>query len=171
MPLLRHRIHDDYTASPGGPTAPWHLVEAISGLSVADSWDEVRAEWMLDHIFIADGPASCLCGHPISECCVISNQWNDNLAVVGNVCVTQFMGLDSEAIFRGLRRISADICAGLNPETIDHALGEGWINAWEAGFSRNTYRKHRLTHPQLAKRREINQKLLAHCLRMEVVHA
>src|SRR5262249_3814062 len=106
------------------------LHEAIIAHSVADTWDAAKREWALSDVYLTDTPGNCLCGHRITEHCVITNYLNDNQVVVGNHCVRQFIGLPSERLFVAIRRISADIGAALNIETIEHAFTEGWINSW-----------------------------------------
>jgi len=156
MPLSRHR--ESIISH-----APGRLRAEIIAVSIADSWDEARGEWALADVYLTDSPGRCLCGHPITEHCLIVNHLNGNEVVVGNVCVQQFIGLPSERLFAALRRISADIGAALNDETIEHAYREGWINNWEASFYLDTMRKRKLWPRQRAKRVEINEKVLARC--------
>lgn len=146
---------------------PSRLREEILARSVAGAWDAARQEWVLSDVFISD-LGRCLCGHPITEHCVLTNQLNGNEVVVGNVCVEQFIGLPSERLFAALRRISADIGAALNTETIEHAYREGWLTSWEAKFYRDTKGKRKLSNRQRAIRVQINQQVLERCLRGEV---
>jgi hypothetical protein len=48
----------------------------------------------------------------------------------------------------------------LNAEAIQHAYDKGWINEWEYNFSIDTMRKRNLSHSQMTKREQINQKML-----------
>jgi hypothetical protein len=142
------------------PHPPYRLPEKIMALSVADVWDEVRLEWALSRVYFADGPAWCICGHPISECCLIVNHLNGAEATVGNVCVTRFLGLDSERIFRGFRRVMEDHQQALGLVAVDYAFEQGWINNWARTFYLSTSRKRTLSRKQLAKRIEINEQVL-----------
>jgi hypothetical protein len=156
---------------PGALHAPARLRAEIIARSLADTWEAARQEWVLSDVFISDGSGRCLCGHPITEHCVLTNQLTGDQVVVGNVCVQQFMGLDSEVIFRGLRRITENRQAALSPEAITYAFDMGWIDTWARKFYLNTCRKRRLTPKQQAKRVEINAKVLSRCLRREAGNA
>jgi len=143
--------------------APYRLSKAILALSVADTWGQAKREWTLADVFVADEPGTCLCGHfPIREHCVLTNRVNGNLAVVGNVCVKRFLGIDSEELFAAFRRIIRNHEAALSERAIDYAYERGWIAEWERRFSLDTGRKHRgkLTAGQLTKRVEINAKII-----------
>jgi hypothetical protein len=155
--------------------APWQLVEAILARSVATTWPEAKLEWGLERIFYEDDPpGTCLCGHfPICEHCVLANHKNGNRAVVGNVCVTRFMGIDADAIFRCLRRVAANPEKALSGDAAVYFFQRGWLTEWEYHFLLNTARKRRLTARQRDKRVEINERVLA-CVAAsgrEVAHA
>jgi hypothetical protein len=144
--------------------APYRLAEKIVALSVAGNWSMAKLEWDLAKVFFADPdePGTCLCGHrPIREHCVLVNRLNGNMAVVGNVCVTRFMGLASDRLFRSLRRIEQDRTRALSVPMVEHAYGQGWINDWERGFNLNTVQKRRLSGKQRLIRAQINGKVLA----------
>src|SRR5262245_29496834 len=81
----------------------YRLTARIIAGSVAETWADAKREWELSHIYFAepDEAGTCLCGHsPIIEHCVLVNRPNGKTATVGNVCVTRFLGLGSEPIFR-----------------------------------------------------------------------
>jgi hypothetical protein len=144
-----------------GESPPYRLVEEIVALSLAKSWGEAKREWVLSHVFFAESPGVCLCGkHPIIEHCVVCNRENGNTAVVGNHCVRRFIGLRSERIFAGLRRIASDRGARLDDAAVEYAYAKGWISDWEYEFYRDTPRGRRLSPKQRAKRVEINGKVL-----------
>ncbi len=139
----------------------YKLAEEIIARSEADTWDEAKLEWGLAEIYKVDDPRKCLCGHfPIIEICVLKNKENGKRAVVGNCCVKKFIGLPSHKIFDAINRVSADESRALNAETIDHAHREGWVNDWERQFYFDTMRKRNLSAKQLAKRIQINGKVL-----------
>ena len=126
--------HNDDTTPPARPKPPRRLVDAIVALSVASNWGEARAEWGLDYVYLTEVPGVCLCGHPITEHCLLVNHLNGNQVVVGNICVEQFLDLPSDKLFAALRRISADPSASLNAEVIGHAYSKGYIDEWQRSF-------------------------------------
>jgi hypothetical protein len=141
----------------------YRLIQEVLARSVSPTWCEAKSEWELDHIFFADRaePGTCLCGHaPIIETCVIRNRLNGNAAVVGNCCVKRFMGSMSERIFASLRRIARDRTKALNADVVEFAFSRGWITTWEREFCLNTFGKQYLSAGQVAKRIEINSKVL-----------
>jgi hypothetical protein len=140
----------------------FRLFKEVIALSVADNWEEAKLEWNLKQVYREDEPQTCLCGHtPIIEICVLQNRRNGNFADVGNVCVTKFLGLESDLIFSGLRRIAKDRDKALNEAATDYAFGQGWINEWEKNFCLDTMRKRELSAKQAIKRAEINRLVLA----------
>lgn len=140
----------------------FRLFAEIIALSVAKSWEEAKLEWDLKHVYREDEPMMCLCGHtPIIEICVLQNRCNGNLAEVGNVCVTRFLGLESDLIFAGLRRVAKNPSKALNEAATNYAHEQKWITDWEKQFSLDTSRKRKLSAKQVLKRVEINQRILA----------
>ena len=138
------------------------LSAEIIARSVATKWDPARLEWVLETVYFADEPETCLCSHfPIIELCVLRNTKNGAEAVVGNHCVKKFMGLGSDKIFQALKRIQRDEEGALNTEAIEYALRRKWINDWEQRFYFDTWRKRVLSGRQLEIRVEINRKVLA----------
>jgi hypothetical protein len=140
------------------------LMEGITDLSSAKTWEEARREWEVHAVYATPHPSQCLCGqYPISELCEIRNRITHNQAIVGNVCVKQFIGLPSDRIFAAVRRITGEEGCAVNEDTIELAHRRGWFNDWERGFYLNTWRKRRLSGRQAAKRVELNRRLLG-CL-------
>ena len=112
-------------------------------------------------MYFTETPGTCLCGHsPIIEHCVIVNRLNGNSVIVGNVCVTKFLGLPSDRLFSALKRVAADNGRALNAAMIEHARSKGWINDWEREFYLDTMRKRRMSDKQRAKREQINRQVL-----------
>lgn len=137
------------------------LTNEIIKRSAARTWDQAKLEWSLLEVYEADEPETCLCGHhPIIELCVIRNRLNEAQATVGNCCVKKFVGLPSDEIFQGVKRIRKDISKSLNAEAIEHAFSRGWITQWEHGFYLDVMRKRRLTLKQKAKKLQINERVL-----------
>ncbi len=128
---------------------PYDLVRRIIARSVVDHWHEAKQEWRLERVLFttADNPGKCLCGQfPVLELCYIRNYLNDNLALVGNRCVTRFMELlEAEQIFAAMKRVSADHSAALNATIIEYAYGQCYINDWERSFCLDVLRKRKLS--------------------------
>ena len=144
----------------------FRLMAEIIKRSVASTWHEARLEWLLQDVTYADrdAPGVCLCGHrPIRELCILRNRENGNQTIVGNCCVTKFMGLESQKVFGGLRRVSENHGKAANQEMIDLASERGCLSAWERKFLADTMRKRRLSEKQKMKRAEINATIL-NCL-------
>ena len=138
------------------------LGKRIVALSETTDWDRARLEWRIEDIYLQRRPEKCLCGHfPINELCVLRNRKNHNKVIVGNVCVKKFMKLSSDRMFAAIKRVTVDETKALNGEVIEHAFAKRWINEWERDFYLDTWRKRNLSARQLAKRREINRKVLA----------
>jgi hypothetical protein len=140
----------------------FQLFKEIIARSIADNWEEAKREWELVEIYREDEPLTCLCGHtPIIEICVLRNRLNSGTAIVGNVCVNKFLGIESELIFDGLRRISKNPDKGLNAAATLYAFEKKWINEWEKNFSIDTNKKRKLSGKQQTKRDQINRRVLA----------
>lgn len=139
----------------------FRLTSEIINRSVSQTWDEAKLEWSLLEVYEADEPETCLCGHyPIIELCVIQNRLNGGRATVGNCCVKRFVGLPSDEIFQGVKRVRKDKSKSLNAEAIHHAFERGWIDSWQHDFYLDVMRKRRLTVKQKAKKLEINERVL-----------
>jgi hypothetical protein len=138
------------------------LTAAILKLSVSTHWDPARLEWKLKEVYFANEAEECLCGHyPIIELCVLRNLKNHKTAVVGNHCVKKFMGLQSDKLFVGIKRIRRDIKKAMNAETVEFASQQGWLTDWDRTFYFDTWRKRVLSDKQLSHRVRINRKVLA----------
>jgi len=119
-------------------------------------------EWELKDVWRQSAAQTCICGqYPIKEICLLRNQRNGKMVEVGNVCVEQFLRLQSGKIFEALHRVAKDNGKALSKEAIEHAHAKGWISDWERGFYLDTIRKRKLSPKQLAKRRQINEIILA----------
>jgi hypothetical protein len=130
--------------------------------SNAKTWQEAKWEWEIESIFNQTEPDTCLCGHsPIMELCILRNRCNGNRVTVGNVCVKKFLGLESDPIFKCVRRVTKDIKKPLNRATLDHALRQGWISHLNHFTYVNVLMKRNLFSLQLPERIKINQLILA----------
>ena len=142
------------------------LRKEIINRSVAKQWEPARLEWSVYDIWLSEEPGVCLCGHsPIKEMCELENSANGLHVIVGNCCVQRFMGLPSENLFAGLRRIREDSERAMNLEMIEHAWRMNWITPWEYGFCIDTMRKHKLSPKQSVIRVRINTRVIARCVR------
>lgn len=137
------------------------LTIEIIARSHATLWDIAKTEWLLEEIYEADEPDTCLCGHfPIREICVLRNKINRNDAIVGNCCVKKFIGLPSDKIFQAVKRVRKDTEKSLNIEALQYALEHRWISEWEKDFYCDIMRKRNLSPKQAVKKNEINEKFL-----------
>ena len=141
-----------------------NLRRVMLPLSLSNIWEYAKQEWVIDHIEWLDRdepPRTCTCEHyPIRELCFMKNRYTNHEALVGNVCVAKFLGIDSLNIFSGLDRIRADVNAATNVALAEYAHGAGLIDDWELGFLVNTARKRKLSMKQGMKRYEINRRLI-----------
>lgn len=141
----------------------FQLTREIIARSNSKVWDQAKLEWVLHEVFESEEPETCLCGHyPIIENCVLRNRINSVFVTVGNCCVKRFIGLPSNRIFQAVKRVRLNSEKSLNTETIDYAHQHGWFNDWERDFYFRIMRKRNLTSKQLAKKLEINEKVLLH---------
>lgn len=83
------------------------LQERIIELSESKVWEVAKTEWEINTIWY--DKAECLCEHSIMQNIEIKNTKNGNLAVVGNVCIFQFLGWDLSAVFSNLNNIRKDL--------------------------------------------------------------
>lgn len=141
------------------------LAEAIISMSESDVWDTAKLEWKLHHIYFSDEPEVCICGHQkIIECCIILNHINGNDALVGNVCVKRFLGIDSVKIFQAVKRVKKEVTKALNAETIEYARDKRWISLWEYEYYLDTLRRRVLSKKQMEIRIRINKKIIGNVL-------
>jgi len=136
------------------------LIREIVSLSLSTNWVEAKKEWSLDTVYFSTTVQHCLCGHPIKECCVLTNFKNKQTAIVGNVCVNKFMEIESDKIFKSIKKIQKDIDKSLNLETIKYAHQKNWINDWEKDFYLDISLKKNLTEKQSSKRLQVNKKVI-----------
>lgn len=135
---------------------------AILALSNSKVWLEAKPEWELHLVYNDGSDRACECGHqPIHQICVIKNRENGNEAVVGNVCVHNFMQLASRRIFSVLKRLKAEITKSLNPAALDLFSRRGAITMSERNDYLEYWRKRtNLTDGQRIQKIEINKRIL-----------
>lgn len=139
------------------------LEQEILTRSKAASWGTAVKEWSLQAIRMhgREDPCTCLCGHhPIFEVCTLHNHVTESIVDVGNCCVQHFMGLPSAPLFAAAKRVLADEKKALGKALVLFAHARRWISDWERGFCLDTRRKRDLTTKQMAKRAEINRRVL-----------
>lgn len=139
------------------------LQAAILKLSDSADWPTARAEWDLQRIEIVDDPQSCPCGQtPIRELCILHNSKTGRRLTVGNKCVHQFVGIGSENIFAGVRRIIKDPAKSVGTTATVYFHEKGILTDWEKRFGLDTVNRHNLTEKSTGIRVRINQKIIAH---------
>jgi hypothetical protein len=79
---------------------------------------------------------------------------------VGNVCVNQFIGIDTGTLFDGLKRIRDNPKANPNAAVINYAEERGFLYDKEPTFLRSTIRKRKLSLAQAAWKEKINRRIL-----------
>jgi hypothetical protein len=138
------------------------LIEGLLPLSVSDRWSIARREWVLSHIEISEEPRTCVCGqYPINELCYLHNTHNNADALVGNVCVQNFMGIESRPLFAAAKRLAKDLRKPMGERLYLFAVESRWLSAFEVGFYSNTRKRKRLTAKQMDVRIAINEKVLS----------
>ena len=101
----------------------------------------------------------------------LRNRVNGNDAMVGNVCVKRFLGLRSDLIFDGIKRVQEDPDKALNQAAIDFFWHRNVISPWERDFLESTGARRVLSGRQLQFRRDINAKVLRAFRRINVAMA
>lgn len=137
---------------------------AILALSISSDWDEAKAEWDLDFVYVDPSNRGCECEHsPIHQICVIKNRRNAASTEVGNVCVRRFLRLLSNRIFSVLKRLQSDIEKSLNPVSLDLFRERGVISYAEAEDYKEYWRKRKkLSDDQKKQKIDINERVLAY---------
>lgn len=134
----------------------------ILALSNSHSFEIARAEWSLVGVEISEEWDKCPCGKDIKEHCFIRNKLNGNETYVGNVCINQFIKIDTGTLFDGLKRIAKDVKANANDDLIEYANRMGFLYGEnEYKFLKETTRKRKLTAAQIAWKEKINRRILA----------
>lgn len=137
------------------------LQEAILSRSSSPNWMAAKNEWRLVDIELDRAGQQCPCGQPIKELCYIENVQNGDRIFVGNVCIRQFLGIDTGNTFQGLRRIVEDDTANANEDLIRHAQKFGYIFEREVDFLLQTRRKRSLSPKQIEWKQKINRRILS----------
>lgn len=147
----------------GGHNEP-KFKAAILALSSSKNWDEAKAEWELDFVYVDPSDRKCECEHsPIHQICVIRNLKNSNKSEVGNVCVRRFLRLLSNRIFSSLRKIQLDINKSLNPKSLQMFRERGVITyAEENSYAGYWLKRTSLTNAQKIEKLDINHRVLAY---------
>lgn len=137
------------------------LEEHILDLSEAVDFNAARVEWSLVHIEYHSEWDQCPCGKDIKELCFIRNDKNRNTTYVGNVCVKNFLGINTGNLFAGLKRIIDDPEANANEELIRYAKRMGYLYSdKEYTFLMQTKNKRKLSPAQLAWKQKINRRIV-----------
>jgi hypothetical protein len=100
--------------------------------------------------------------YAIHEFVVYPRYANGNETYVGNVCINQFIKIDTGTLFDGLKRIAKDVKANANDDLIEYANRMGFLYGEnEYKFLKETTRKRKLTAAQIAWKEKINRRILA----------
>jgi hypothetical protein len=132
----------------------------ILPLSRASTFEAARTEWVLESVELSDEFDYCPCGQGIKEHCYIRNKITGHQTYVGNVCVNQFIGIDTGNLFDGLRRIKGNLKANPNLAVIDYAEARCFLFDKEPDFLRSTVLKRNLSAAQKAWKEKINRRIL-----------
>ncbi|HEY2781976.1 MAG TPA: hypothetical protein VGI90_14430 [Steroidobacteraceae bacterium] len=122
-------------------------------------FEKAKREWKLVGVELSEELDNCPCGQEIREHCYIENTINGNRTYVGNVCINQFIGIDTGNLFAGIRRITKDVSANANEDLIEHAYRFGYIYESEHKFLMETRHKRKLSEKQLAWKQKINRRI------------
>lgn len=136
------------------------LREHIIPLSNANDFGVAKKEWKLVGIQIQEEFDNCPCGQPIKKLCYIENQLNRNKTYVGNICVNQFIGIETGNLFTGLKRIVKDQNANPNEDLIIYSFNLGYIYESEYHFLMQTKNKRKLSAKQLSWKQKINRRII-----------
>jgi hypothetical protein len=136
------------------------LKEHILPLSKAKDFETARTEWRLVAVEISAELDNCPCGKQIREHCYIGNSRTGNKTYVGNVCINRFIGIDTDTLFDGLKRIAEDEKANANEDVIEYANERGFLFDREYDFLLETRRKRKLTPKQIEWKRKINRRII-----------
>lgn len=137
-----------------------NLKNHILPLSNSKDFNVAKNEWKLVDVEIQESWDNCPCGQDIKELCYITNQLNGNKTHVGNVCVNQFIGIQTGNLFAGLKRIAANASANANEDLIMHSYNLGYIFENEYQFLMDTKHKRKLSTKQQAWKEKINRRIV-----------
>jgi len=125
------------------------LQERIIELSEAKDFAAARLEWEVSGVYEIEQDEeleACLCGYPqIRHVCEIRNKQNGNMAIVGNSCVSRFLGPHNRAITEALARIIKDPTRPLNAAVLDFLHERKVISPCDYEASIRSTRKRKLT--------------------------
>jgi len=138
-----------------------NLKNHILPLSNSKDFNTAKNEWELIDVEIQEDLDNCPCGKTIKELCYIKNKLNDNKTYVGNVCVNQFIGIQTGNLFAGLKRIAANLTANANADLISYSYKLGYIHENEYNFLMDTKNKRKLSTKQQAWKEKINRRIVS----------
>lgn len=137
-----------------------NLKAHILPMSRSQDFAVAYTEWDLQYVEVSEEVDYCPCGQAIKEHCYIRNRLTQHETYVGNVCVNQFMGIDTGTLFEGLKRIKVNPKANANLAVIEYAEQRGYLFDKEPAFLRSTVRKRTLSAAQAAWKEKINRRIL-----------
>ncbi|WP_334191181.1 hypothetical protein DOP62_14155 (plasmid) [Synechococcus elongatus PCC 11801] len=132
----------------------------ILPLSCSQDFNQAKKEWDLISIEISKEYDFCPCGKEIKEHCYIKNKRTGHTTYVGNVCVNRFIGIKTNSLFAGLKRIAEDNTKSPSEALILYAYNSGYLYEGEYEFLMAVRLKKTLSANQIAWRRKINRRIL-----------
>lgn len=136
-----------------------NLVKEILLLSEnKNNFNLAKLEWVVYNLDKSNEPETCLCGKfPIKNLCYIKNNFNYNVALVGNCCVKHF-DLDYDWYFNGVKKLKKD----LRPtgKFILFLYENDFINDWEYKFLLNRENSKKKSLKQDLKEKQIINNIL-----------
>jgi hypothetical protein len=147
------------------------LQERIIAMSEAKDFAAARNEWEVSGVYELEQEeelATCLCGYPqIRHVCEIRNKQNGNMAIVGNSCVSRFLGPHNRAITEALSRIIKHPARSLNGAVLDFLHQRKVISPCDYETSIRSTRKRKLTTSLRELRARVNSLAIAYFRRRD----
>ena len=138
------------------------LEKEIIKLSNSSEYNIARLEWRVKTVFLSNDWSNCICGQDIKEVCELVNKHNNNSTQVGNICVNNFMQIDTGNLFPGLKRIIKDPKnAKPNIDVIEYASSKGFLHKeTEIKFLLDIKNKRILSEKQSSWLSKINKRII-----------
>jgi len=147
------------------------LQQRIVELSESKVFGTARIEWEVSGVYEIEQEEeleTCLCGYPqIRHVCEIRNKQNGNTAIVGNSCVSRFLGPHNRAITEAVARIIKDQTRPLNAAVLDFLHERKVISPCDYEASIRSTRKRKLTTSLRELRTRVNSLAIAYFRRRD----
>ena len=140
----------------------WKLRDVIIEHSKSDDFYIAAQEW--EPIWYdedEDCQSECICGKQhIKELNAIKNKYTGYELIVGSECINYFMELDTTNVFKRLGEIKTNPELAMTPKLLNAISRLNILDNWQLNFYSNTSLKRNLNSKQMAKRIEINKKVV-----------